>query len=95
MSVGFHQEILSAEFAERGAVGPQGNRSRFFSCRGRFGFVFASIESAPLAGRIVYVLRSDARVVRVTGMRDQDESLNRVSTNCDRMNPRTSGAGET
>jgi hypothetical protein len=74
-SVSFHQEILSAEFAKRGAVGPQGNRSRFFNCSGRFRFVFASIESAPLGRRIIHVLRSEARLVRATGMRIQDESL--------------------
>jgi hypothetical protein len=74
-SVSFHQEILSAEFAKRGTVGPQGNRSRFCGRGvGLFSFL-ASIEPTPFCGRSVYILRSDARVVRAEGMRDQDESL--------------------
>ena len=74
-SLRVHQEILSAQFAKRGAVGPQGNRSRFFSCGGRLVFVFASIKSPSFYGRIIYALRSDARLVRATGMWDQDKSL--------------------
>src|SRR5260221_277864 len=72
------QRSLTSQTVQLTAVVSQGNRSRFVSSGGRSGFVFASIESAPLGGRIIYVLRSDARLVRATGMRDQDESLKRA-----------------
>ena len=75
ISVRFQAKVLCSQLGKRREVSPPGNCDHFCGCGSRLSSFFASIESAAFSVRIIYVFRSNARMVCAPGVWNQDESL--------------------